>query len=271
MKSLKNRLFSSRPNRFLGLMASVMALLISSSALALKSDRDQPADIEAEDTLFDFKTGKRTFTGNVIVIQGTLRIKADKVVANYKDGELQNATAWGKPARFKQRPDGKPDDVEGRARKIYVNSLANTLLLTTRANLTQGGTSVNGESILYNMANDTLKVQGSDNKPSSIGTGGKSGKARPQRKLEDPFKDDPLPSTKKTKKKKSKKSTQSKKGMTDAEDAVEATVEDTAPPVPVGRSRLIIQPKPKPKPEVDSKKKNKDDDAEETTNEDDSK
>ncbi len=267
MKSLKNRLFSSRPNRFLGLMASVMALLISSSALALKSDRDQPADIEAEDTLFDFKTGKRTFTGNVIVIQGTLRIKADKVVANYKDGELQNATAWGKPARFKQRPDGKPNDVEGSGRKIYVNSIKNTLLLTTRARLKQGGDTVNGESILYNMANDTLKVQGG----TSIGTSGKSGKARPQRKLEDPFKDDPLPSPKKTKKKKSKKSTQSKKGMTDAEDAVEATVEDTAPPVPVGRSRLIIQPKPKPKPEVDSKKKNKDDDAEETTNEDDSK
>lgn len=233
-----------------------IALVVSSSAMALKSDRDQPADIEADDTLFDFKTGKRTFTGNVIVIQGTLRIKADKVEANYKDGELQNATAWGKPARFKQRPDGKPDDVEGSGRKIFVNSIKNTLLLTSRANLKQGGTNVNGESILYNMANDTLKVQGG----TTLKKTGKDGKATPNRKLKDPFADDPLPNTKpkkttkkgKGKKGKGEKNDKSKGDEITGSEEAEEVVEQTPPPLPVGRSRLIIQPKPKPKSEPET-------------------
>ncbi len=226
----------------------------SQLAHALESDRDQPADIEADDTEFNFKTGVRTFIGNVIVIQGTLRIKADKVIANYKDGKLQNATAWGQPARFKQRPDDKPHDVEGYGKKLFVNSVENTLTLNGRAKLKQGIDTINGETIIYNMANDTLKVKGG----TRIGAGGNTGKARPNRKLEDPFKDDPIvdaPAPTKT----TKTNTKSTDKTDNADKADGKTKKQAAsqPPVPVGRSRLIIQPKPKPK----KKKKNDDADA----------
>ena len=89
-------------------------LSVSTQSLALKSDRDQPANIEADNTEIDFKTGIRTLTGNVLIVQGSLRIKADKLVAIYtKKGDLEKATAWGSLARFKQRQDGQPDDVQG--------------------------------------------------------------------------------------------------------------------------------------------------------------
>jgi len=79
----------------------MLALLIPSHSFALKSDRDQPAQIEADETEIDFKTGIRTLTRNVIVIQGTLRIKADKLVATYdKKGQLVKAVANGSLARF---------------------------------------------------------------------------------------------------------------------------------------------------------------------------
>lgn len=252
-----------------------LGLGLSVPAHALKSDRDQPADIEADDTEFNFKTGVRTFIGNVIVIQGTLRIKADKVVANYKDGELQNATAWGKPARFKQRPDGKPNDVEGYGKKLFVNSVENTLTLNGRAKLKQGVDTINGETIVYNMANDTLKVKGG----TRIGSGGNTGKARPNRKLEDPFKDDPLPSATPAPRAKSSDGKSSKTGKkssddssTEADSQTETKTTQVELPVPVGRSRLIIQPKPKPKPEKKKKKNtdSDDDSDEEKTNTDNS-
>lgn len=250
-----------------GIRSMATALLISTltlssgTTLALKSDRDQPADIEADNTEIDFKTGKRTFTGNVIVVQGTLRIKADKVIANYNDGALVNATAWGKLARFKSRPDGKPDDVEGLAKKIFVNQQNNTLTLTSSATLKQGINTARGQQIVYNMANDTLKIQGG----SKLGAGGNTGKSRPNRKLEDPFKDDPVPVAAKPT---AKTQAESDTKKSDSQEQVDTTIAEPSveyAPTPAGRSRLILQPKPKPK----SKEKEEDETDSESTEEDD--
>ena len=62
------------------------------SVFALKSDRDQPAEIEADNTEIDFKSGVHTLTDNVLFVQGTLRLKADKLVAvRNKKGDLEKA------------------------------------------------------------------------------------------------------------------------------------------------------------------------------------
>lgn len=212
------------------------ALILTQSTLALKSDRDQPADIEADDIEFDFKKGTRTYTNNVLAVQGTLRLKADKLHAIYKDGELDNATAWGSLARFKQRPDGKQHDVEGWAKKIIVNQAANTLTLIGKAALKQGADTARGETIVYNMANDTLSVRGG----AKVGGGGKPGVAKPKRTIADPFAEDTqgpadvAPSA----------SSATKSANSDS-----AKPSSTTPiaPTPSGRSRLIIQPKAKPK------------------------
>lgn len=146
--------------RFIVVTLGLLACL-NLPAHALKSDRDQQAEIVADDVELDFKEGKRIFKGGVRVVQGTLRLRADKVVAKYnKKGELVNATAWGKPAKFRQRPDGKPDDVEGEGNKIFVNQLENTITLTTNAALKQGPNTARGKSIFYNMADDTMRVKG---------------------------------------------------------------------------------------------------------------
>ncbi len=243
MKSILLSLRNAQAKKLIQGLCLTCLLLLSGNAIALKSDREKPADIEADDTTIDFRSGQRTFVGNVLVVQGSLRIKADKVVANYKDGQLLNATAWGQLARFKSRPDDKPDDVEGRAKKIFVNQQNNTLTLTTSAVLQQGANTARGQEIIYNMANDTLKIKGG----SKLGAGGNTGKARPNRKLEDPFKDDPIP-TAKTQAKPSATNTNSKTAVQKDTPAVSEPVLEAAP-TPSGRSRLIIQPKPKKKAE----------------------
>lgn len=129
-------------------------------AMALSSDREKPAVIEADDVEFDFRTGVRTYRGNVSVIQGTLEIKSDKLIVNYKDGKMQDATAWGNPARFRQRPDGKNEDVIGKGKKILLNEVKNTLTLYTKASLKQGSDTAHGEIIIYDMAKDKLRVKG---------------------------------------------------------------------------------------------------------------
>ena len=220
-----------------------MAFCFAINASALSTDRDQPAEIEADDIEYDFQKGVRTFIDNVLVVQGTLRLKADKVVAVYEGRELDTATAWGSLARFKQRPDGKPDDVEGWAEKIVVNQKANTLTLIGQAALKQGPDTARGDTIVYNMATDTLSLKGG----AKVGASGKTGKAPPKRKLEDPFAEDgqatgPVAAPVKKTAKSSEGAESTTKKAENAETAEEQTV-PTPEPLKSGRSRLIIQPK----------------------------
>ena len=223
------------------LVFAILSLCFNAAVLALSTDREQPADIEADDIEFDFKKGIRTYNKNVIIVQGTLRIKADRLVTLYSDGELTEATATGSLARFKQRPDGKPDDVEGWAEKIVVDQTKNILTLYGKAGLQQGADTARGETIIYDMANDVLKVQGGAELKSS----GADGQASTGRKLEDPFKDDPIPDAVPTSvtNQSNASNGNSTAPTTSSTPANTPAVTPAVTPAPSGRSRLIIQPK----------------------------
>jgi len=215
--------------KYIQLITMSVLLGVSTQGMALKSDRDQPANIEADNTEIDFKTGVRTLTNNVLVEQGSLRLKADKLVAKYtKKGDLEKATAWGSLARFKQRQDGQPDDVQGWGKKMVVNYTDNTLTLIGSAALEQGGTTARGDTIVYNMSTEKLRIIGDSN----IKTEGKNGK--PKRTIKDPFTD--APSTVNT-------STVSNLEQTERLQQAQDDTESIITPAPSGRSRLIIQPK----------------------------
>lgn len=148
--------------RFTALLAALYLALQALPVQALTSDRDEPATIDADQVEFDFRTGKRTYTGNVVVVQGTLKVTGDKLVVQYDDQnvEIETATSWGNPATFKQRPDGKEDDVYGEGDTIILNQLDNTLTLIENALLTQAGNTAKGVEIVYHMDTDKMTVKG---------------------------------------------------------------------------------------------------------------
>ena len=50
-------------------LITLLLLTLSTSLVwALEGDRDQPATVEADEVEYDFRTGKRTYKGNVIVV-----------------------------------------------------------------------------------------------------------------------------------------------------------------------------------------------------------
>ena len=146
-------------------MTILIFSLFHTTGFTLSSDKDQPAEIESDEVDVDFTTGRRTFIGNVRFIQGTLRVKADRLVAFFEDGKLANATAYGEGnlAAFRQLPDGKKNDVEGRGRTIVMNQTENTLTLKKQASLKQGPDVARGDNIFYNMATDKLRILGNTN------------------------------------------------------------------------------------------------------------
>ena len=134
-------------------------VLVSRAAVGLESDRDQPATVEADEVEYDFRTGERTYKGNVIVTQGSLKITGDKLVVLYKDEKLEKATAWGNPASFKQRPEGKTQDVIGKGKTIILDQVVNTLTLIQTASLQQGSDLATGDEIVYDITTEKLVIK----------------------------------------------------------------------------------------------------------------
>ena len=91
-----------KPARALLLAA---ALLLPAAAFALTSDRNQPIQIEADQGSLDQGNRSTEFSGNVVIQQGTMYIRAAKVrVVKAADG-AQTMTASGSPVHFGQQLD----------------------------------------------------------------------------------------------------------------------------------------------------------------------
>ncbi len=71
----------SRTNKLSLKLALVASLLAASlPAMALTGDTNQPIHIESDQQSLDMQGNVVTFTGNVVVTQGSIKINADKVV-----------------------------------------------------------------------------------------------------------------------------------------------------------------------------------------------
>lgn len=137
--------------------AVALALLsaLHASAWALKSDRDQPIHLEADNVELDDRQGISVYRGNVVITQGTMRITGDQVTVYTKpNGDLDHAVSVGKPATYQQRPDNKPEDVRARALTMEYFADKDTVILTDEARLWQGPNTFTSKKIIYDVAND---------------------------------------------------------------------------------------------------------------------
>ena len=112
-----------RTNKLSLKIALAGALLAASlPALAKTGDTDQPIHIESDQQSLDMQGNVVTFTGNVVVTQGTIKINADKVVVTRPGNEKGKEVieGFGNPATFYQMQDngkaGKRPGVENALR-----------------------------------------------------------------------------------------------------------------------------------------------------------
>lgn len=134
----------------------LLLLLVSTTALALSTDRDQPIELEADQAELDNATGVSVYSGNVIVTQGSMRLEADRLVLHTEGGDLQTIEATGEPAYFRTRPDGEEKDVEGGGRRIDYSSVDSKVVLTGDAWVNQGKDELRGARIEYDIDADRV-------------------------------------------------------------------------------------------------------------------
>ncbi|MEI4471977.1 LptA/OstA family protein [Frigidibacter sp. MR17.24] len=144
----------------------------------LKQDPDEPVEVTSDALSVDQNAGLATFTGNVIVVQGTMRMTAPKAVVTYMRG-----------------PDGKPisqidriDATDGvtlttpteaaEGREAVYRPETGEIVMTTDVLLTQGPNSVAGQRLTVDVDTGTGLMSGGrvrsvfQSQPSGQGGGG---------------------------------------------------------------------------------------------------
>ncbi|WP_068814067.1 lipopolysaccharide transport periplasmic protein LptA, partial [Xanthomonas translucens] len=138
-------------NRTLPAKLALLALLLPALAMAKSSDRNQPMDITSANqsgNMLD-DNGKIRYTGNVVIIQGTLEIHADTADLFRKDGEIDRVVLTGKQATLKQlMDDGSPMDAV--ADNIDYKVGTDTVVLTGNYRMTSPKGTNAGQRMVYN-------------------------------------------------------------------------------------------------------------------------
>lgn len=145
------------------LLAAAMMLTgagLAGMARADLSDRDKPVNIEADRLTMDDAKKESVFDGNVTVSQGTLTLKADKVIVRQDAGGFNYAFAYGKPAYFKQKREGYDEYVEGNADRLEYDGKANKMQMFTNAEIRKGSDEVKGDYVSYDSVTEFYQVIG---------------------------------------------------------------------------------------------------------------
>ena len=144
------------------LLACCLIGVSINAAQALPSDQNQPVSLEADRATYNEGTGITTYTGNVLITQGSIRIEADSIVVNLTSNRgIKDATAKGRPARFQQQISTDKGVARGEGQSVVYDAQAGLVILTGNALLTQDGARFSGNSIRYSITQGDVEAQGS--------------------------------------------------------------------------------------------------------------
>ena len=151
-------------------------VLGSAPATADKADRSKPMTIEADQPgSVDLQRQVVTFNGNVVIAQGTMQLRADRVELRERPDGYREAKAIGsadKPASFRQKRDGVDEVVEGLADRIEFDARTDTLRFVGNAavrRLRAGAVAdeITGSLITWDNTNELFNVTGGAPSPAN--------------------------------------------------------------------------------------------------------
>ncbi len=150
------------------------SLLFTANAWGLSTDKDQPIEIEADSADLDNEKGVTIYRGNVVLIQGSVRMTGDTMTVYFKNDELDTLIMEGKPARYRQLPDDSEIYDEAEALRMEYYELKSLVILIDKASFKQEGLSFSGNRIEYDTEHSKVKARGSVKQQSSTGSSGAS-------------------------------------------------------------------------------------------------
>ncbi|MFT4248236.1 MAG: lipopolysaccharide transport periplasmic protein LptA [Pseudomonas sp.] len=129
----------------------LLALVLPALAMAKTSDRDQPMTIDAASQNGNMlgDNGKVRYSGNVVIVQGTLEIHSDTADIFQKDGQADKVILVGKQATLKQQLDDGTW-MNGRADNIEYQVNQDIVILTGNYHVESSKGTNAGQRMVYN-------------------------------------------------------------------------------------------------------------------------
>ncbi len=136
------------------------ALMAAAPACAERADRDKPVNLEADQVTVDDNKQTATFIGKVVLTQGTLTIRGDRMIVQQDADGFKTGVAFGNLASFRQKREGFDEYIDGFAERIEYDSKAEKLQMFNRAYLKKANDEVRGNYISYEIATEFFRVTG---------------------------------------------------------------------------------------------------------------
>ncbi len=140
---------------------TILLLLLTLTTLPvwpLATDREQPIRIEADRLEIDESARQSSYSGHVVMEQGSLRIEADRILFIFDaSNDLLRLEIEGQPARLQQTgDDGQP--LSGEALRMTYHNRKGLLELEGKARLKNGGDVIESERIRFNIETNALEA-----------------------------------------------------------------------------------------------------------------
>ena len=142
-------------------LCCLLLLLFSQATFALSTDKFQDIEIESDSAEMDDIKGVTIYRGNVIVVQGSIRMTGDKMTVYFDDnGDMELVIMVGRPATYRQLPDGSKIYDEAEALQMEYYPLKDYVILIDEALVTQEGLRFSGNRIEYDTVLSQVKAKG---------------------------------------------------------------------------------------------------------------
>jgi lipopolysaccharide export system protein LptA len=129
-------------------------------ASAEPADRSKPISFSGDTGDANLQARGGALTGNVIITQGTLSIRADRVIFKQNADNSLSATAYGNPVAIRQKRDGVDEYYEGYAQRVEYDGAKELVELFDRALLKRGQDEIRSNYVSYNTATEVFKAEG---------------------------------------------------------------------------------------------------------------
>lgn len=127
---------------------------------AVKADPSQPVEVTADNLAVDQADGSAEFSGNVLIVQGIMRLSADKVLVIYKTAGEENA----KTGIERLEATGNvvlvsgPDAAEAERAEYTIDK--GTIVMSGNVLLNQQGGTLASNRLEVNLTSGTAKMSG---------------------------------------------------------------------------------------------------------------
>jgi lipopolysaccharide export system protein LptA len=152
----------------------IVAIALGASvAHAETADKGKPISFTSDGGEVNYEKKTGVLTGNVVITQGTLTIRADKINFKQNPDNSLSATAYGNPISFRQKRDDAEGYYEGWAQRAEYDGSKEQLELFDNAILKRGTDEIRSNYITYNSKTELFKAEG---RPASTPIPGEAGR-----------------------------------------------------------------------------------------------